>query len=177
MAEKTTTTDNKYDYVVQELLSGNKWYYRALRGLQEAMEFKGIIPKSHFVKYDDCSFTSYFKIGKTKNEVRDAKYELIEAIVKTIKSHQTLDGEKMLHDHYARLFHALAILKVNKSTLLLPGTLKDNFIYNAMYTLWRADDGSEDAEKGILSAAWFLSEEYKYLTGGKKRDCIEGKRC
>lgn len=177
MSEETKVVNNKYDFVVKEILMESRWCYLALRGLQEATEFRGKIPKHHFYKYDDYSFTEYFDIGETKAEVRAARTEIIEAITNTIKSHETYRGEKMLHDHYARLFHALAILKVDKGTDLVPSTLKDNFIYNAMYVLWRADDGSYNAEKGILSAAWFLAEEYKNLTKGYCSDCMPDLKC
>ena len=177
MTEKTNNVGNKYDFVVKEILHENHWCYRALRGLQEATEFKGKIPKSHYYKYDDYNFAHYFEIGETKAEARSARDELVNLIANVIKSHTTYHGEKMLHDHYARLFHALAILKVDKGTDLVPSTTKDNLVYNSMYVLWRADDGSDNAERGILRAAWYLSEEYKRLTEGYTPDCIAGCKC
>lgn len=177
MAEETKVVDNKYHFVIEKILRGERSIYTVLQALQEAVESKGKIPKSYFYKYGDFSFTYYFEVAETRAEARAVRKEIIESVANAIKSHKTHRGTKMLHDHYARLFHALAILKVDKETDLVPSTLEDNFIYNAMYTLWRADDGSPNAQEGILGAAWFLAEHYKSLTGKFARKGMAGLKC
>ena len=77
---------------------------------------------------------------------------------------ETDRNEEMLHDNYARLFHALAILKVPKDTELLPGTTK-NLIYNSMYMLWVLDDGSREKYNDIKDVAWYMAEETKKRSG------------
>ena len=85
-------------------------------------------------------------------------------------------GEEMMTDNYSRLFHGLAILKLEKDTELLPGTT-DNYMYNAAYMLWRLDDGSEMAGDAIESTMWFMSEEIKGRSGKARRNCQQGVKC
>ena len=82
----------------------------------------------------------------------------------------------MMPDNYSSLFHALAILKLDKGTELLPGTT-DNYMYNAAYMLWRLDDGSEMVGDAIESTMWFMSEEIKGRSGKERRNCQQGVKC
>ena len=151
--------------------------YQCLRALQEAVDFKARIPKrflsSEKAEWLECEFG----IGITKQEVKELREEIISEIIYVILNQKTTEyGEEMLPDNYSRLFHALAILKLDKGTELLPGTI-DNYMYNAAYMLWRLDDGSEMAGDAIESTMWFMSEEIKGRSGKARRNCQQGVKC
>ena len=140
--------------------------YDNLRVIQKAVEFKRKIPKFYIENESDYYYVAgYFGINLTKSAVKTLREELINEIIKVIiELDKTDNGKELLPDHYARLFHALAILKVPKDTELLPGTTK-NLMYNAMYMIWGLDDGSEEARRLIQTASWYMAEEIKKRTG------------
>lgn len=159
----------KYGKFIEELLHIPAYScYRILRLIQGATEFERRIPKYYIEREEYCYVARDFKIGLTKNDARALREEFINEIVRVILEVKKTDrDEEMLHDHYARLFHALSILKVPKNTELLPGTTK-NLIYNSMYMLWFFDDGSKETFHTIENIAWYMSEEAKKRSGKRK---------
>lgn len=139
--------------------------YRILNIIQGATEFKRKIPKSFIITEEYDCVARDFGFGLTKSDAKALREEFINEIVRVILEVKETDrNEEMLHDHYARLFHALAILKVPKDTELLPGTTK-NLIYNSMYMLWFLDDGSREKYNDIKDVAWYMAEETKKRSG------------
>ena len=135
--------------------------YQCLRALQEAVDFKARIPK-HFLSSEKAEWLEgEFGIIITKQKVKELREEIISEITDVILNKKTTEyGEEMLPDNYSRLFHALAILKLEKDTELLPEKT-DNYIYNATYMIWRLDDGSMFAGDMIVNAMWYMAEEIK----------------
>ena len=68
--------------------------------------------------------------------------------------------EELKSDHYSRYFHALTLLKVPKNTELVP-KIGTNLAYNAAYTIWMLDDGSDKAWDAICDSMWYMSEATK----------------
>lgn len=166
----------KYEEIINEILHGRGENYYWLQKLQRAVEFKGKIPK-WYIYADMYKYTEFFGIGETKEDARETRMELINEIIYVLLNQKETEyGEEMMPDNYSRLFHALAILKLEKDTNLLPGTT-ENFIYNCAYMLWRLDDGSEVAGKAIDNATWFMAEEIKGRIGMIKSDCLLGIKC
>ena len=158
----------KYKDVIKNLIHEWQHEYRWLNKLQGAVEFKGRIPKSYIMDADYYtwgSYTKYYEIGETKADAINARNQLIQDIVSTIMSGESLDGQELLPDNYARLFKALTVLKVDKETKLLAETT-DNLMFNAMYLLWKLDDGScEKKSAAFKSAGWYMAEELKKACG------------
>lgn len=158
--------DLKYGKFITRLLHTPEYScYNPLRLIQGAVEFERRIPKYYIEKEEYYYVARDFKIGLTKNDARALREEFINEIVRVIlEVNKTDRDEEMLHDHYARLFHALSILKVPKNTELLPGTTK-NLVYDSMYMLWLLDDGSKEMFHNIESIAWYMAEEAKKRSG------------
>lgn len=151
---------------IQELLHvPESSAYKTLRLIQGAVDFERKIPKSYIKNEDFGYVVRDFGIDFTKSAVKKLREEFISEIIKVILELDKTDrNEEVLPDHYGRLFHALAILKVPKNTELLPGTTK-NLMYNAMYIIWGLDDGSCKAGDLIQRASWCMAEEIKKRDG------------
>lgn len=159
----------KYGKFIREILhTPVRSAYDTLKLVQTAVEFKRKIPKYFIENETDSQYyyvAKYFGIDLTKSAAKLLREELVGEIIRVIvELDKTDDNHELLPDHYARLFHALAILKVPKDTELLPGTTK-NLMYNAMYMIWGLDDGSEEADRLIGIASWCMAEEIKKRTG------------
>ena len=151
----------KHQRFINGIIHGWNGQYQCLRALQEAVDFKARIPKRFLSSEKAEWLEGEFKISITKQEVKELREEIISEIIDVILNQKTTEyGEEMLPDNYSRLFHALAILKLEKDTELLPGTT-DNYMYNAAYQLWRLDDGSEMVEDAIENTMWHMAEEIK----------------
>lgn len=146
---------------INGIIHGLNGQYQCLRALQEAVDFKARIPK-HFLSSEKAEWLEgEFGIIITKQKVKELREEIISEITDVILNKKTTEyGEEMLPDNYSRLFHALAILKLEKDTELLPEKT-DNYIYNATYMIWRLDDGSMFAGDMIVNAMWYMAEEIK----------------
>ena len=153
-------TIKRYDEIITEVIHGrisDYWFFRKLQG---AVEFSGRIPKS-YIYSDEVTYTECVGIADDKASARGARQQIINEIINVLLNQKTTRyGEEMMPDNYARLFHVLAILKLEKDTELLPG-ITDNYIYNCAYMLWRVDDGSDEAGKSIENATWYMAEELK----------------
>ena len=145
----------KYKDFIEGIIHG--YNFNVLEELQTAIDFNRKIPKyyleTHYYYEELC-------IGKTKEEARRARQELIEGIVDTILHQSTTKhGDKMLPDNYARLFHALAILKLEKDSSLLPSD--GDTVYTCVYNLWQLDNGSHRDANAIITICWYLAEAMK----------------
>lgn len=167
----------RYGKFIQGLLHTPEYSgYKTLRLIQGAVDFERRIPKYYIEKEEYYYVARDFEIDFTKNAAKKLREEFISEIIKVIlKLDKTDYNEELLTDHYARLFHALAILKVPKDTELLPGTTQ-NLMYNAMYILWKLDDGSKEVYDIIGRTAWCMSEEIKKRSGKKCSSVITGIR-
>lgn len=145
----------KHKDLIEGIIHG--YNFNVLEELQTAIDFNRKIPKyyleTHYYYEELC-------IGKTKEEARRARQELIESIVDTILHQSTTKhGDKMLPDNYARLFHALAILKLEKDSSLLPSD--GDAVYTCVYSLWQLDNGSHRDANAIITICWYLAEAMK----------------
>lgn len=155
----------KYQDFIEGIIHGLN--FEVLQALETAVEFNRNIPKFYL---EANNYYVELGIGKTKTEARQARQQLIEEIVYAIL-HQTETkyGEKMLPDNYARLFHGLAILNLEKDSPLLPSC--GNFIYNFVYELWKLDNGSYKTGEEMISTCWYLAEAIK------KEDSLSTNTC
>lgn len=188
MTTKETTAQNqapkiKYEWLIKHSIHGWQNYYDLIQTLQGAVEFKGRIPKAYiygeYYRDRQITYAKALEIGETKKEAREARQQIIEEIINTMMCGYTQSTGEMLPDHYARLFHLLTVLKLEKDTKLFSGTTK-NMIFNAMYMLWSLDDGSEQAKKAIVNAGWYMSEEIKKRSGQSycnEDDLLLGLKC
>lgn len=153
--------ERKHQKFINGIVHNLNGYYQSLRVLQAAVDFKAKIPKWFLSSVEAEDLEDEFGISITKQEVKELRKELITEIIDVILNEKTTEyGEEMMPDNYSRLFHALAILKLEKETELLPETT-DNYMYNAAYMLWRLDDGSKMVEDAIENAMWYMAEEIK----------------
>lgn len=147
----------KYKDLIEGIIHG--YNFDILQELQTVTQFKRQIPKSfietHYYYEELC-------IGTTKREAHQARQELIEGIVDTILHQSTTKhGDKMLPDNYARLFHALAILKLDKDSSLLLYPSDGDSVYSLVYNLWQLDNGSNSDGNAIITICWHLAEAMK----------------
>ena len=142
--------DLKYGKFITEIIHApEKNGFRILKLIQGATEVE---------KKDTQSYIDYEEYCSRS---RDFREEFINEIARVIlEVNQTDQNEEFSHYHYARLFHALAILKVPKDTKILCEKSK-NYIYNSMYILWKLDDGSEDAYNTIIKSAYCMAKNAK----------------
>ena len=158
--KETIINAKDMDRIIRMLGSG--YYFKDLIALQAAVEKNGAIPRNFFEQYDGCYETWGYE-WRPKSELRVIREEVISAIIATINSENKKPyKEKMDADHYARYFHALAILKVDKSSIHMT---KHDYIRNAFLNLWALDDGSDENWKAINEAAWYISEAVKGIKG------------
>ena len=151
----------KHQRFINGIIHGLNGQYQCLRALQEAVDFKARIPRRFLFSEKAEWLEGEFGLSITNQEVKELRKELITEIIDVILNQETTEyDEKMLPDNYSRLFHALAILKLEKDTELLPEKT-DNYIYNATYKIWILDDGSMFAGDMIVNAMWYMAEEIK----------------
>lgn len=95
----------------------------------------------------------------TVDNLRNVRAQVIVAILSLFEKQRTLSyGRKMPADHYARFFHALAILQVPKGDVDVDG---NDHLFSAFYQLWLQDDGSKGAWLRIEAISWPISEAMK----------------
>ena len=151
----------KHQRFINGIVHGRNAQYRCLEAIRKALDYRAKIPKQFLFSVKAEWLEGEFGISITKQEVKELREEIISEIIDVILNQKTTEyGEEMLPDNYARLFHALAILKLEKDTELLPEKT-DNYIYNAVYKIWRLDDGSMFAGDMIMNAMWYMAEEIK----------------
>ena len=155
------------DRIIRLLGSGH--YFDDLKALQLAVDKSGAIPKDFFEQHGGCYETWGYE-WRPKEQLRVIREELVAAIIAVINAENRKPyEEKMEADHYARYFHALALLKVDKSVLHMT---KHDYIRNAFLKLWELDDGSDENWKIIDGVAWYISEAVKGIKGLPVRSTI-----
>ena len=113
-------------------------YFEDLRNLQKAIDKRGRLSKSYFSKPENsCVFVDE-NSWYSKADLDEVKHELLLLLVPN-----ALNGFAVT-SHGTRVFHALAILKVDK-TSIEKATCEDCFCQNACVDLWQLDDGSVKA--------------------------------
>lgn len=154
-----------------------------LKILQDAIEFKGKLPK-HYFWADERLCETLGEDWRSKKELKELRQNIIDEIIQVIYGKVKLPRQRKLQaDHYARYLHALTILKFDKNLLVkthdtgtcecpidiedkeLREQVQNEYLRNAFLDLWRFDDGSEEAKEAIISAGWYISEIMKSLEG------------
>lgn len=103
---------------------------------------------------------------KTKEGLKAVRYQIIDSILDLFQEQSRLTyGRKMPADHYARCFHALAILKVDKKDVEV---IADDQLHCAFWQLWLRDDGTDGFWKTIDTVSFSISEAMKRLKGNRK---------
>lgn len=149
---------------------GSGHYFADLAILQAAIDKKGAVGQDYFHRDENFCAETWGDQWRSKSELREIRQALITEFVNQITSQNLLPyRQKMDADHYARYFHALAILKADKS--LIHHT-KNDYMRNAFLELWQLDDGSVENWKKIDAAAWFISEAIKGIKNLPVRETI-----
>ena len=149
---------------------GSGHYFTDLEVLQKAIDKPGALPQNYFGRDENFCAETWGYHWRSKEDLRTIRETLIAEFIEKIKSQNDLPYQKKMDsDHYARYFHALSILKVDKS--LIRHTNND-FIRNAFIELWQFDNGSKEAWTHISDAAWFISEAIKGFKGEPMRKTI-----
>lgn len=152
------------------LLRGHREGFEICKIIQEAVSYKKQIPKSFWLDENKALYGVLGLTNLTKAEMKSLREEVIDRIIKEIN---IPSQRKMYTDNYARLFHALSILKVAKNDQRVPAIGKD-LMYNTAYDLWALDDGQTTNWNAIHNAAWYAAEAVK---GNKSVDSlITGRR-
>lgn len=168
MNEKTILATETVDRIIRMLGSG--YYFDDLKVLQAAIDKRGALPQDYFCREENCCCETWGFKWRSKDELRIIRETLITRLVEQIKAQNYLPyKEKMATDHYARYFHALTILKADKTLI---NHSKNDLIRNAFIELWQMDDGTDEAWQHIDSAAWFLSEAINGLKQLPVRETI-----
>lgn len=162
----TIIAQKDMDRIIRMIGSGH--YFNDLKVLQMAIDKKGPVSQDFFG--ENCCYETWGYKWRGKPELRAIRQEVISAITEVIIGENYKPyKQKMDADHYARYFHALAILKVNKDSI---GKTKNDFMRNAFLEFWRFDDGSDEIWKILDEAAWSIAEAIKGIKGLPVRESI-----
>lgn len=144
-------------YIAHGLQDG----FHTCKLIREALNYKGRIPKSFWLDENKGFYGICGLYQVPKSEIYQLRDELIKSIADAITNQkETSFGTELTTDHYARYFHALAILNVPKNTELVPAIGK-NLKYNIAYSLWVLDDGSDQVWNAIDNTMWYTAEALK----------------
>ena len=102
-----------------------------------------------------------YKVPMTKEKLLSLREEVIDLICEELEKDKALNWEKKMSpiqvDNYVRLFHALALMGVEKNDLRIPKK-RGNIKYNIALAFWLEDDGSIEKWIYIRRLAWNISE-------------------
>lgn len=150
--------EKEMNEVIWYLLRGFPEGFKICELIQEAVSYKRSIPKLFWIDEDKAGYGILGFYDTTKAEMRSLREEVIERIINEISKP---NSEKCMYaDNYSRLFHALTILKVDKSDQRVPAIGK-NCMYNIAYDLWALDDENENNWETISNIAWYAAEVVK----------------
>ena len=152
MVEKT-----KLDQLIWNLLRGFQTGFKTCEIIQEGVSYTRAIPKSFWLDEEKGYYGILGLYDLTKKDMKKVRNEVIERIIQEINDPNEC---KMYSDNYARLFHALAILRVAKYDHRVPAIGK-NYMYNIAYDLWALDDGKSSTFEFISNVAWYSAEAVK----------------
>lgn len=145
------------DNLIWKLLRGFREGFEVCEIIQEGVSYTRAIPKSFWRDEAKGYYGILGLYNLTKSEMRQLHNEVVERIIQEINEPNEC---KMCADNYARLFHALAILKVPKFDTRVHA-IGTNYMYNIAYDLWALDDGSTRKFEFISNAAWYAAEAIK----------------
>ena len=146
------------DELIYDLLRGSPYGFETCEAIQEGVSYKRSIPKSFWL--DEKK--GYYGILGLKRQLKKSDMRKIhnEVVTRIIREINKPTREEMYADNFARLFHALAILGVNKCDPRVPAINKD-YMYNIAYDLWALDDGKPSTYEFISNVACYSTEAAK----------------
>ena len=136
--------------------------YEECRIIGEAGKIEGEIPEEFWKREFYCEALMGYEVPLRKAELLSLREEVIELICKELKADSSnLNWEKKMSpiqvDNFVRLFHALAIIGVEKNDPRIPKK-RENVKYNTALAFWLEDDGSIEKWNYINRLAWRISE-------------------
>lgn len=156
------------EHFLRDLKHDAQYCYDQLRLIAEAVSYPKAIPKNFWNNRRKAyEGVLYFDGPIPKANVKEMYSEIVTAIC------EILQDDSLMVDHYARFFHALAILKVPKNSEQVSAT-RENPRYNLAYYLWALDDGSKEDGNNAITVAWYVAEIEK--NNGTLSHIITGKR-
>ena len=129
-------------------------FYEDLKILSKVLSTKGRIPAKYWDPDNEEGLIGFLgiKAEMPKDDLRELKDMIVAEII------HNLERDDLQMDNYTRLFHCLTMLKIYKTSEIVPVT-RLNHNYNAAYFLWALD--SEDKWRYVSSVAWYASEAAK----------------
>lgn len=142
------------DEEIKLILHDRGRFYDDLKILTKALSSKAKVPEKYWDPDADDSLIGFLgiKAAIPKDDLREIKDMIISEVI------HNLERDDLQMDNYTRLFHCLTMLKVYKTSEIVPVT-RLNHNYNAAYFLWALD--SEDKWRYVNSVAWYASEAVK----------------
>lgn len=146
------------DELIYDLLRGSPYGFETCEAIQEGVSYKRSIPKSFWLDEKKGYYGILgLKRQLKKSDMRKIHSEVVERIICEINKPTK---KEMYADNFSRLFHALAILGVNKCDPRVPAINKD-YMYNIAYDLWVLDDGKPSTYEFISNVACYSTEAAK----------------
>lgn len=146
------------DELIYDLLRGSPYGVETCEAIQEGVSYKRSIPKSFWLDEKKGYYGILgLKRQLKKSDMRKIHSEVVERIICEINKPTK---KEMYADNFSRLFHALAILGVNKCDPRVPAINKD-YMYNIAYDLWALDDGKPSTYEFISNVACYSTEAAK----------------
>lgn len=146
------------DELIYDLLRGSPYGFETCEAIQEGVSYKRSIPKSFWLDEKKGYYGILgLKRQLKKSDMRKIHSEVVERIICEINKPTK---KEMYADNFSRLFHALAILGVNKCDPRVPAINKD-YMYNIAYDLWALDDGKPSTYEFISNVACYSTEADK----------------
>lgn len=159
--------DEKYrdDFIYGLHHARNEGAYEEVKIIGEAYEIEGEIPERFWQREIYKEPLMGNKVPLTKDKLLSIREEVIDLICEELEADSsTLNWEKKLSpievDNYTRLFHALALMGVEKNDPRIPKK-RGNIKYNISLALWLEDNGSIETWIYIRRIAWNISELIK----------------
>ena len=135
--------------------------FEEVKIIREAYEIKGEIPEEFWNREIYKEPLMENKVPLTKEKLLSLREEVIDLICEELEKDKALNWEKKMSpiqvDNYVRLFHALALMGVEKNDLRIPKK-RGNIKYNIALAFWLEDDGSIEKWIYIRRLAWNISE-------------------
>ena len=155
--------DSSYakNFIYGLLRGRNDAAFEEVKIIREAYEIKGEIPEEFWNREIYKEPLMGYKVPMTKEKLLSLREEVIDLICEELEKDKALNWEKKMSpiqvDNYVRLFHALALMGVEKNDLRIPKK-RGNIKYNIALAFWLEDDGSIEKWIYIRRLAWYISE-------------------
>ena len=139
----------------------NSGAFEEVKIIGEAYKIKGEIPQNFWKREIYKEPLMGYEVPLTKAELLSLRKEVIELICRELAKDKALNWEKMMSpievDNYARLFHGLALMGVEKNDPRIPKK-RGNYKYNVALGFWLEDDGTDKTWNIISKLSWNISE-------------------